>query len=141
MDFIYCNTHLGIATLRTNPSVPPKNLPYRTLPIALPQPVKAKLDILVKRGVLVPVKELTQWVSQMAVVHEQNEMLRLCIDPQPLNQALMREHYKLATLNEVLPNMNNAKMFSKLDVQEAFWHVELDTASSLITTMITPYGR
>ena len=48
----------------------------------------------------------------------------------------MREHYKLAT-----PNMNNDKTFSKLDVQEAFWHVKLDAASSLLTTMITPYGR
>ena len=103
--------------------------------------MKAELDILVKRGVLVPVEEPTQWVSQMAVVREQNGKLRLCIDPQPLNQALLREHYKLATLDDVLPNMNNSKMFSKLDVQEAFWHVELDAASSLLTTMITPYGR
>ncbi|KAI0215978.1 hypothetical protein LSAT2_031955, partial [Lamellibrachia satsuma] len=61
------------------------------LPIALQQPVKAELDILVKRGVLVPVEEPTQWVSQMAVVRKQNGKLRLCIDPQPLNQALMRE--------------------------------------------------
>ena len=27
-------------------------------------------------------------------------------------------------------------MFSKVDVKEAFWHVELDTESSLLTTMI-----
>ena len=139
MDFIYSDTHLGIATLRTNPSVPPKNLPHRSLPIALPQPVKVELDILVKRGDLVPVKEPMQWMCQ--IVREQNGMLRLCIDPQPLNQTLMREHYKLATLSDVLQNKNNAKMFSKLDVQEAFWLVELDTASSLLTTMITPYGR
>ena len=51
----------------------------------------------------------------------------------------MRVRYKLATFDDVLPNMNNANMFSKLDVQEAFWDVELDAASSLLTTMITPY--
>ena len=79
-----------------------------------------------KRGILVPVDEPTQWVSQMAVVVKQNGNLRLCLDPQPLNQALMREHYKLLTLDDVLPSMNNAKIFSKLDVQEAFWHVEPD---------------
>ena len=77
----------------------------------------------------------------MAVVVKQNGSLRLCLDPQPLNQALMREHYKLTTLDDVLPSMNNAKIFSKLDVQEAFWHVELDEQSSILTTMITPYGR
>ena len=47
----------------------------------------------------------------------------------------------MTTLDDVLPNLNNAKIFSKLDVQEAFWHVELDAASSMMTTMITPYGR
>ena len=54
---------------------------------------------------------------------------------------LIREHYKLATLNNMLPNMNNAKMFSKLEMQEAFWLVELDAASSLLTMTITSYGR
>ena len=47
--------------------------------------MKAELDILVKRGVLVHVEEPTKWVSQMAVVREQNGKLRLCIDPQSLN--------------------------------------------------------
>ena len=51
------------------------------LPIALP--VKAKVDILVKRDVLVPVEEPTQWVSQMAVVCKQNSKFRLqCQDVQ-----------------------------------------------------------
>ena len=103
--------------------------------------MKTELDTLVKRGILVPVDEPTQWVSQIAVVVKQNGNLRLCLDPQPLNQALMREHYKLSTLDDVLPSMNNANIFSKLDVQEAFWHVEIDEQSSILTTMPTPYGR
>lgn len=32
-----------------------------------------------------------------------------------------------------------ARVFSKLDVQEVFWHIRLDEQSSLLTTMITPY--
>ena len=44
----------------------------------------------------------------------------------------------------VLPTLNNAKIFSKLDVKYAFWHVQLDSPSSLLTTMITwtglPFG-
>ena len=38
--------------------------------------------------------------------------LRICIDPQTLNEALQREHYKLPTFNDVLPTLNNAKIFS-----------------------------
>ena len=53
----------------------------------------------------------------------------------------MREHNKLPNLDDVLPNMNKTKVFSKVDVKEAFWHVELDTESSLLTTMINQFGR
>ena len=100
-----------------------------------------ELNNLVERGVLIPVTEPTQWVSQMAVVRKSNGKLRICIDPQPLNEALMREHYKLPTVDDVLPMLHDAKVFSKLDVKEAFWHVRLDEESSKLTTMITPFGR
>ena len=81
------------------------------------------------------------WVSQMAFVKKPDGSLRICIDPQPLNDALQREHYRLPTLDDVPPNLNNARVFSKLDVKQAYWHVQLDKESRLLTTMITPFGR
>ncbi|CAB3978194.1 Hypothetical predicted protein [Paramuricea clavata] len=77
----------------------------------------------------------------MAVVKKPNGSLRICIDPQPLNAALQREHYKLPTLDDVLPSLIQARVFSKLDVKQAYWHVQLDNESSLLITMITPFGR
>lgn len=132
---------LGEASLTVDPNVKPTILPCRKLPIALKDRVKADLDNLVDRGVLVPVTKPTDWVSQMAVVKKPNGKLRICIDPQGLNSALSREHYTLPTLDDVLPKLQNARIFSKLDVKEAFWHVRLDEKSSELTTMITPFGR
>ena len=34
--------------------------------------------------------------------------------------------YKLPTLDDVLPKLKNAKIFSKLDIKEAYWHIRLD---------------
>ena len=133
--------NLGEATLRIDESVPPKVLPCRKVPIAIQDAVKEELDRLVNKGVLVPVTEPTEWVSQMAVVHKPNGKLRICIDPQPLNAALKREHYRLPVLDDVLPELKDAKIVSKLDVKETYWHVRLDEASSKLTTMITPFGR
>ena len=132
---------LGVASLRVNESVPPKVLPCRKVPLAIENDVKQELDRLVSKGVLEPVTEPTEWVSQMAIVHKNNGKLRICIDPQPLNSALQREHYRLPVLDDVLPKLKNAKVFSKLDVKEAYWHVRLDEQSSKLTTMITPFGR
>lgn len=72
----------------------------------------------------------------MAVAHKPDRKLRICIGPKPLNAALKREHYQLPVLDDVLP-----KIFSKLDVKEAYWHVRLDEASSKLTTMITRFDR
>ena len=62
----------------------------------------------------------------MAVVHKPSGKLRVCIDPQPLNAALKRENYKLPVFDDVLSKLKDAKVFSKLDVREAYWHVRLD---------------
>ena len=74
----------------------------------------------------------------MDVVRKSNGSLRIGIDPHPLNTALMREHYRLTMLEDVLPKLVNARIFSKLDIREAYWHVKLSENSSRLTTMITP---
>ena len=83
----------------------------------------------------------TAWVGQMAVVEKSNGKIRICLDPQPLNRALQREYFRLPTFEEVRPHFQSAKLFTKLDVKEAFWHVSLDKESSMLTTMMTPWGR
>ena len=103
--------------------------------------MKEELDRLVEKRLLVPVTEPTMWVSQMAVVHKPGGKLRRCIDPQPLNAALKREHYKLPVFDDVLPKLKDAKVFSELDVREAYWHVRLDEESSKLTTMVAPFDR
>ena len=94
----------------------------------------------VERGILEKVEEQTVWVSQMAVVRKSNGKMRICIDPYSLNKVLVRERYKLPTFEDILPELHNAKIFTKLDVKKAFYHVKLTEESSKLTTMITPFG-
>ena len=79
----------------------------RTLPESRKAAVKAELERLTESGVLVPVDEPTDWVSQMSVA-EKKSGIRICIDPRPLNEVLMREHYKLPVLEDVLPELTGA---------------------------------
>ncbi|XP_021367928.1 uncharacterized protein LOC110459805 [Mizuhopecten yessoensis] len=132
---------LGEVTPTFNPEVKPRFLPCRKIPIALKDRVKFDFDNLVERGILIPVTKPTARVSQMAVVHKPNGKLRICLDPQGFNSAMLREGCAFPTLDDVLPKLQNARVFSKLDVKEAFWHVRLDELSSELTTMITPFGR
>ena len=133
---------LGETTLTVEKEAKPRALPSRRIPLAMQKEVKSQLDSLVARGVLIPVEEPTPWVSQMAITRKESDgSLRICIDPQALNAVLIRERFQLPTLDDILPKLKNAKVFTKLDVKEAFWHVKLDKESSLLTTMGTPFGR
>ena len=133
--------NLGETKLTLDPEKKPRQLPCRRIPFALQEKVKIELDHMVKRGILAPITEPTEWVSQMAIAEKSNGNIRICIDPVHLNDALQREHYKLPTLDDVLGEMKDARLFTKMDVKEAYWHVRLDEESSILTTMITPFGR
>ena len=106
--------NLGKAKLQINSNVTPRALPCRNFPFAFQEDVKNELDRQVEIGVLAPVEEPTEWVSQMAVVKKQDGSLRICIDPQPLNKALngsitgsqlLTMYYPLSTMPRYLVNL------------------------------------
>ena len=53
----------------------------------------------------------------------------------------MREHYRLPTVDDTLDKFSDCRAFFDLDARNAYCHIELDDASSLLTTMITAFGR
>ena len=77
----------------------------------------------------------------MVVVKKSNGKIRLCTDPKPLNAALKRNHYPLPVIDDLLPLLAKAKVFSVVDARNGFWHVQLDNESSFLTTFGTPWGR
>ena len=47
----------------------------------------------------------------------------------------------MAILDEILPEVAKAKVFSTVDLRSKYWHCPLDLESSMLTTFSTPYGR
>ena len=124
-----------------DPDATPVVHPPRSVPIVLKDDLKAELDRLESEGILIGVTEPTPWVLSMVVVRKPTGKLRICIDPKDLNKVTRRSHYPIPTIDEILPDLREAKVFSVFDVRNGFWHVELDEESSLLTTFITPFGR
>ena len=67
--------------------------------------------------------------------------IRLCIDPRYLNLALKRSHYPLPVIEEILQELSEAKVFSKVDLKQGFLQVELDEESSKLTVFQTPWSH
>ena len=55
--------------------------------------------------------------------------------------ALRRAQYCMPIIDDILPQLTGAKVFSIVDSEVGFWHLKLDDESSRLTTFETPFGR
>lgn len=131
----------GEYKMEVDNTVKPVQLPKRRVPVAMMKPLRDELQDLQRREIITPVECSTDWISAMVVVQKQNGKPKVCIDPKPLNKALKRSHFPLPTIEDILPDLSKAKVFTVCDVKSGFWHVQLEEESSYLTTFSTPFGR
>ena len=81
------------------------------------------------------------WVNNLVNRRKQNGRLRLCLVPKDVNAAIQREHHVTPTLEEILPKLNGATVFSIVDAKCGYWNVVLDKGSNYLTTFNSPFGR
>lgn len=130
----------GDATIEIDKTVPPSIQAARRVPMALREVLKDELLRLEKEDIITQETEHTEWVNNILVVKRDNKF-RICLDPIPLNKAIKRPNYQFTTLDEILPELGKAKVFSTVDTKKGFWHVNLTEESSKLTTFWTPFGR
>lgn len=122
-------------------AVPVVNAPRR-VPEALKSRLQQELNRMEKDRIITRVTEPTDWVNSIVVVEKpKTGKLRVCLDPKALNSAICRPHYPMPTLDDVTANLAGASHFSILDITHAYWSIELDKESSMLTTFSTPFGR
>ena len=126
--------------LHVDPEVPAVAQPVRRTPFSLQEKVKEKIEELVAMDIIEPVEGPTPWVSPVVVVPKQNDEIRLCVDMRRANEAIIRERYQIPTVDEVLHNLNQSTVFSKLDLKWGYHQLELHPDSQSITTFTTHCG-
>lgn len=104
---------------------------------AIRERVKQELKEMVKKDIIAPVTEPTAWVNQMVVAKKKDkDALRICIDPKDLNDALLRPHHPMHTIEGIVARTPGANYFPVIDAKTGF-----DENSSFYTTFNTPCGR
>ena len=71
---------------------------------------------------------------------KKNGSVRICVDLKPLNKNVLREFHPLPMVDEILAQIQGARIFSKLDANSGFWQIPLAEQSQLLTTFITLFG-
>ena len=95
-----------------------------------------------RMNVIRRVDEPTEWVNALVVIEKpKTKKLRICLDPRPLNKAILREHFQLPTIEDITSRLTGTRIFLKLDANCGYWQIPLNTDSQLLTTFNSPFGR
>lgn len=104
--------------------------------------MEAKLKELEKLDIIEKVEGPTPWVSPIVVIPKpgQKNEIRLCIDMREVNRAIKRERHLCPTIDDIIYDLNKAKYFSKLDLNQGYHQLELHPDSRYLTTFSTHVG-
>src|SRR5208282_3751563 len=80
------------------------------------------------------------FAAPILFVRKADGSLRLCIDFRKLNNLTKKDRYPLPLLDETLARMGNARIFTKLDIRQAFHRIHMHPDSEDLTTFRTRYG-
>ena len=110
----------GKVHLQVDPDSKPVVLPVRKIPVSIREKFTEELKRLESIKVIAPVDQPPEWVSQIVVAVKKSGELHVCIDPKPLNSGLKREHYQIPVVDDLLPDLIDARVFTKVDLVSAF---------------------
>ena len=82
--------------------------------------LKAKLQEMEQKGIIIKVTEPTDWVNSLACSLKPNRDLRVCLDSKDLNKAIKWTFHKIPTVEEVTHEFAGSRFFSKLDAKSEF---------------------
>lgn len=126
--------------LKVKENVQPIFCKARTIPLKFKALVKIELERLEKCGVITRVYE-SSWATPIVCALKSNGKIRLCGDYSvTLNRVMHVVQYPLPTIENVIAQMGNAKVFSRLDLQNAYLQLPLEEESKLYTTINSEYG-
>lgn len=80
----------------------------------------------------------TPWISPIVAIPKKNQHeIRACVDMRQPNKVIIRERHIMPTVEELIHDLNGAKVFSKLDLRSGYHQLELDEQSKHITVFST----
>ena len=74
-------------------------------------------------------------------VPKKDGTLRLCVDYRGLNDITVKNRYPLPLISELLDRLNGARVFSKLDLKDAYYRIRLREGDEWKTAFRTKYGH
>lgn len=103
------------------------------------QEVDQQLKEWQKDGIIRPSN--SEYASPIVLVKKKNGDTRICIDYRSLNKLIERPRYPLPLIEDQLDALQDAKVFTLIDLKNGFFHVPIAEGCQKFTAFVTPTGQ
>ena len=132
--------HPFTASLHIKPDATPRFFKPRPVPFAIKDAISQELKRLKQQGTISPVTH-SQWATPIVPVPKKDGKFRICGDYKvTVNQVLTVEEYPLPTPEELFSTLSGGKIFSKLDLSQAYLQLPVNEESKPYLTINTHQG-
>ncbi|MGH7974341.1 MAG: reverse transcriptase family protein, partial [bacterium] len=118
--------------------------PIHAKPFPVPRIHQAALRKEIDRLVELDVLEKaagSQWASPAFIIPKRDGSARFIADFRGLNANLERDLYPLPDMKQILQEQQKFTYITKLDLSIGYFHIELDSFSSDLCTIVVPWGK
>lgn len=119
-------------------AMPPCKAPYR-LSLEEREELKRQLDELLDKGFIRP--STSPYGAPVLFVPKKDGTKRMCVDYRQLNQVTIKNKYPLPFIDELLDQLYNAKVFSKLDLWSGYHQIRVKEEDVHKTAFRTCFGH
>ena len=126
--------------LKVDENVKPVVQPLRRQPYNLSKAIKKKITKMENDGLIEKVNTPQEWLSNIVVTPKSNGDVRICLDARQINKAILREKFPIPTIDSITDEMSEAKIFTKIDLREAYTQIQLSSKCRELTNFITEDG-
>ena len=122
----------GAYNIRVDPTVKPATHARRKVPIESKEAIDKELDYLIEKEIITEQVEPTPWVSSVIFPRKPNGEVGVCLHRSNLNKAIIREHHKPMTVEEIAHELAGATVYTKADVLKTFLQIHFTHEASLL---------
>lgn len=111
----------------------------RRLPPSEKQIVDAQIKEWLQKGIIRPSK--SDFASNVVLVDKKDKTKRVCVDYRWLNKNIVKDRYPLPNVESDIDELQGAKVYSCVDLENGFFHVPIEEESRKYTAFITANGH
>ncbi|GBN50500.1 Retrovirus-related Pol polyprotein from transposon 297, partial [Araneus ventricosus] len=111
----------------------------RRLPFSEKKIVQTQVAEWLEQGIVEPCS--SEYSSPVVIVRKKDGTPRVCIDYRKLNKVVVKDRFPLPLIEDILDRLQGSRVFSTIDLKNAFFHVDVNKDSRKYTSFVTHEGQ